>query len=94
MAGEASGLSRRPDPIALAGRCGRLIGDWLPQTGMRPGEMVIRSPPFELERQFAERVGGAPRTTRETGDGAAHGQVESFDEGGLDAAGEAEYAQG
>ena len=56
---------------------------------MRAGEVVIRPPPFKLERQLAERVGGAPRAAGQTGDGAPDGQVEPFDEGGLDATGEA-----
>lgn len=58
---------------------------------MWAGEVVTRSgpPPVKLERQLAERVGGAPGAAGQTGDGAPDGQIEPFDEGGLDPTGEA-----
>ena len=53
--------------------------------------MVTRSgpPPFKLERRLAERVGGAPGAAGQTGERAPDGQVEPFDEGGLDPTGKA-----
>jgi len=45
MASEASRLSWCARSVAWAGRCGRLIGEGQPQTGMRPSEMVVGSPP-------------------------------------------------
>jgi len=41
-----------------------------------------------MQVEFGGQLGGAPRTAGEWGETAAQGEIESFDEGGLNATGE------
>ncbi len=72
-------------PAARAG-----LIEFLTQGQVRPDEMIISAPPFEMKVEFAGQVGGAPRAAGEWGETAAQGEIEAFDEGGLDAAGQTE----
>ena len=51
--------------------------------------MVDRSPPVKLKRQVLGGVSRAPGATSQAGERSAYGQIEPFNEGRLDAAGEA-----
>ena len=62
----------------------------LTQGQVRPDEMIISPPPFEMKVEFAGQVGGAPRAAGEWGETAAEGEIEALDESGLNATGEAE----
>ena len=62
----------------------------LTQGQVRPDEMIIGAPPFEMKVEFARQVGGAPGAAGEWGETAAQGEIEAFNEGGLDAAGQTE----
>ena len=57
---------------------------------MRSDEMIVGAPPLEAVVEFAGQLGGAPGAASERGEGATHGQIEAFNEGGLNATGEAE----
>ena len=51
-------------------------------------EMIIDAPPFELEREFTGQLGDAPRTPGEWSETTPQGEIDAFDEGGLNTTGE------
>ena len=61
---------------------------------MRPDEVIIGAPPFDLALHADHAVGGGPGATGEGGDTLAGGQVQALDEGGLQRARPAQEAQG
>ena len=57
---------------------------------MRAAEMVASAPPLEMGFEFGGELSGSPGATGEGGDTLPQGQVEPFDESGIDGTGEAE----
>lgn len=78
----------------LSGLRLRRIAEWLAQAGMDARKMIDRAPPVKLQGPVGERMRGAPGAAGQTGNGSSDSQVEAFDEGGLNATGEAKGAEG
>jgi len=57
---------------------------------MRAAEVIISAPPEEMSHEFAGQLSRGPRATRESGQGVTEGEVDAFDKGGVDGAGESE----
>jgi len=70
----------------------RLI-EWLTRGPMGSDEMVISAPPFEMECEFNGQMSQTPRATGKWGETASQGEIDPFDESGLNATRETEGLQ-
>jgi hypothetical protein len=69
---ETGGLSRSALPVTLTLVTLREVeGHGDAPAGMWTGKVIDRTPPLDVQGQFAERVGQAPRAPSEAGKGAS-----------------------
>lgn len=52
--------------------------------------MIISAPPVEVRHEFAGQLSRGPRAAKESGQGVTEGEVDAFDKGGVDGAGDSE----
>jgi hypothetical protein len=64
------------------------------QALMRAAEVIPRSPPLQVGLQGRGELGGGPGAAGQGREALAQGQVEAFDESGVDGTGEAELLKG
>jgi hypothetical protein len=57
---------------------------------MRAAEVIISAPLVEVHHEFAGPLSRGPRAARESGQGVTESEVDGFDKGSVDGAGEAE----
>ena len=96
--GRSQQLTHCPNSIGQAGSHSRGLVTEAPlqawqrgtQRGMHPDEVVVETPPLHVHQQGVFGLGQGPGFAHEGSDGLAEGEVDPFDEGGLDEAGEAD----
>lgn len=69
---------------------GSRLVEGLAQSPMRPDEMIIGAPPFEIQVEFAGQLGETLGAAGERGETAAQGEIDPFDERRLNAARQAQ----